>query len=65
MRDTKHGKEINKVLDKYDDVKKLISYDDRFHPIIGLDCSARFLKNVYNSTEPGKDRRVNALRKYS
>ena len=66
MQDFKHGKEITSVLKKNNsETKKLITYDDRFHPIMWLDCSARFLKNLYNRTESGKDKRINALRKYS
>lgn len=66
MIDTKHGQEIENAKDKYNnDLKQLIKVDDRFHPIMGLDCSARFLKNIYNSTEAGKDRWINALRRYS
>lgn len=66
MKDLQHGKEITKAKkDHNNELKELIKVDDRFHPIMGLDCSARFLKDVYNRTEPGKDRRINALRKYS
>lgn len=66
MRDLKHGEEINKAKkENGDDVKKLIKVDDRFHPLMGLDCSARFLKDVYNRTDAWPDRRINALKKYS
>ncbi|MEI7563218.1 MAG: hypothetical protein WCJ39_06230 [bacterium] len=66
VRDLKHGKIIVKTLNACNyDVKKLIKYDDRFHPIMGLDCSARFLKNIYTTTPEGKDRWINALRRYS
>lgn len=66
MRDFKHGEEIIKAKNTYsNDIKQLITVDDRFHPIMWLDCAARFLKNVYNRTEAGKDRWINALRKYS
>jgi len=65
VKDLKHWEEIDNVLKETHDVKKLIKYDDRFHPLMGLDCSARFLKDVYNRTDAWPDRRINALKKYS
>ena len=40
----KHGKELRKLIikNKYDR-KKLIDYDDRFHPILNIDAAARML----------------------
>ncbi|MEN8121020.1 MAG: hypothetical protein ABFS35_11760 [Bacteroidota bacterium] len=40
----KHGKEIRQLIKKNNyDRKKLISYDDRFHPILNIDAAARML----------------------
>lgn len=40
----KHGKEIRQLIKIYNfDRKKLISYDDRFHPILNIDAAARML----------------------
>lgn len=40
----KHGKELRKLIakNKYDR-KKLIKFDDRFHPILNIDAAARML----------------------
>ncbi len=66
MIDTKHWKEIKKVLKNVGtDTKKLIKYDDRFHPILAVDVAARFLKdNCYRSSD-GKDAWIQALKRYS
>jgi hypothetical protein len=34
MRDLQHGEEINNVLEDTQDVKELIAFDDRFHPLM-------------------------------
>ncbi len=40
----KHGKELRKLIVKNNyDRKKLIDYDDRFHPILNIDAAARML----------------------
>lgn len=63
MKDTKHWAEIVKAKkDNGNDVKKLIKVDDRFHPLMSIDCSARFLKDIYNRTDAWADRRINALK---
>lgn len=66
MQDFAHGEKIKQALkdNKYD-ITKLIKTDDRFHPIMSIDCAARFLKDNYNKTSDGPDRWINALRKYS
>jgi len=51
----KHGKELRKLIveNKYDR-KKLIEYDDRFHPILNIDAAARMLV-YYRSGKQTKD----------
>ena len=40
----KHGKELRQLIKEYNyDRKKLISCDDRFHPILNIDAAARML----------------------
>lgn len=52
MRDTRHGKEINKVLKKENfDLRELIQHDDRFHPIMAVDVAARFLMDKKRQAE--------------
>ncbi|MEI8092376.1 MAG: hypothetical protein WCG98_09770 [bacterium] len=67
MQDFKHGALITDKLKKTKDVKQLISFDERFHPIMSIDCAARFLRNSYNAMHVGKngDGRINVLRSYS
>lgn len=49
MRDKTLGKNLRKLIKKYNyDRKKLIKYDDRFHPIHNIDAVARML--VYYKT---------------
>ena len=44
LRCKAHGLEMRSLIDKYKyDRKKLIKYDDRFHPIYNLDAAARML----------------------
>ncbi len=41
----KHGKELRKLIIKHKyNKKKLIGYDDRFHPIMNIDAAGRMLK---------------------
>ncbi len=51
----KHGKELRKLIvnNKYDR-KKLIKYDDRFHPVLNIDAAARMLL-YYRSGKQTKD----------
>ena len=73
MRDIRHGREINKVLKKEDyDLRELIAYDDRFHPIMAVDVAARFLMDkkrqalrAWLSTREKKNVWVHALKRYS
>lgn len=44
LRDFVQGKKIDKLIEKYGgDLKDLIKYDDRFHPIKNLDAATRML----------------------
>lgn len=44
MRCTKHGVVLRKIIERNKfDRKKVIQYDDRFHPILNLDAAARML----------------------
>ena len=44
LRNFKHGKKLRKLIQKYKfDKRKLIDYDDRFHPILNLDAAGRML----------------------
>jgi hypothetical protein len=46
MIDDKHAKCINDTLNTCNkNLSKLIEYDDRFHPVMAVDCAARFLLN--------------------
>ena len=52
MRDIRHWKEINKALTRENyDLKELIEYDDRFHPIMAVDVAARFLMDKKRQAE--------------
>lgn len=64
--DTKHWKLINETLRKYKySIPKLLEHDDRFHPVMAVDCAARFLVNCKNRAWSGTDDRIHALRYYS
>ncbi|MFZ2150464.1 MAG: twin-arginine translocation signal domain-containing protein [Candidatus Absconditicoccaceae bacterium] len=66
MRDTRHGKVINDTLNSCNkDISKLIEYDDRFHPVMAVDCAARFLMDCKRRAGSGKDEWLHALKKYS
>lgn len=44
MRSVKHGRELRKLIKKYNyNRRKLIKYDDRFHPLLNLDAAGRML----------------------
>lgn len=44
LRCKEHGKELRSIISKHKyDRRKLIEYDDRFHPIYNLDAAARML----------------------
>ena len=51
--DKKHGAELDALIDQHkSDRKKLIAFDDRFHPILNLDAAGRIL--AYYRTVPMK-----------
>ncbi len=52
MVSKKHGKELRELIQKNNyDRKKLIVYDDRFHPILNLDAAARMLAYYMNGKQ--------------
>jgi hypothetical protein len=64
--DFKHWEEIKKIKKKYGNVlEDLIKFDDRFHPIMAVDCSARFLADCKKKSWNGKDSWMIALKRYS
>lgn len=66
MKDMQHGKLIEETLKKCKyNLAKLVKYDDRFHPILAVDCAARFLVNCKNRSWSGTDDRIHALKLYS
>jgi hypothetical protein len=72
MRDLRHGNEIKHVLQKHNNnLKELIRYDDRFHPVMAVDVAARFLMEHFSRvkrTNPRmsqKDLWDLALKRYS
>jgi len=66
MRDTKHGKLITDTLNTCNnDIPELINYDDRRHPIMAVDCAARFLVDCKRRAGWWTDDWIHALSKYS
>lgn len=66
MRDTKHGKLIKETLSHcHYNMSKLVEKDDRFHPVMAVDCAARFLVDCRRRAGGGTDSWMHALRKYS
>lgn len=66
MADRIHWKAIIETIDNCNyDMSKLVEYDDRFHPVLAVDCAARFLMNCRNSVWNGTDDRIRAFAKYS
>lgn len=48
MRDKRHAHLINWIKEKHsNNLRELIRYDDRFHPIMAVDVAARFLMEHY------------------
>lgn len=64
MKDTELWKKVIEKFNKTKDLKELSKYDDRRHPILAIDCAARFLKSKYNPKD-WKDARILALNRYS
>ena len=64
MQDTLLGAKIIEQYKKTTDLKILYKYDERWHPILAVDCAARFLKSKYNPKD-WKDARILALNRYS
>jgi soluble lytic murein transglycosylase-like protein len=51
LRDFHQGRKINRAIDKTDaDLKDLIKYDERFHPIKNIDAAARMICDAYEET---------------
>lgn len=60
--DYEQGREINRLLKQENyDLKKLIKYDDRWHPIINIDAAARMIADTYSRTKNWNT----ALKRYS
>lgn len=66
MRSRSHGKKLRKLIRKHNsELKKLISYDDRFHPVKNLDAVGRMLA-YYKSGEQLEDTpQETAIRRYA
>ncbi len=48
MKDRKHAREIDRVKEKHsNNLRELIKYDERFHPVMAVDVAARFLMEKY------------------
>lgn len=47
------------------DLKKLIKYDDRFHPIKNIDAAARMLSDLYFNQNPRRRTWARALERYA
>ena len=66
MQNFSHGAALlNTYYQNGRNVKQLIKYDDRWHPILSIDCAARFLRSLYDSVDNVEGRRVKTLEKYS
>jgi len=66
MVDDKHAEHINDTLNRCDrNLSKLIEHDDRFHPVMAVDCAARFLVNCKDRVGWWTDQRIHALTLYS
>ncbi len=66
MIDDKHAKCINDTLNTCNkNLSKLIEYDDRFHPVMAVDCAARFLLNCKKNAGSGTDDWIRAFSRYS
>lgn len=62
IRDFYQGKKIRNAIEEEEgNLKKLIQYDDRFHPIKNIDAAARMLCDFYEKKKSWRD----ALRCYS
>lgn len=50
MRSHEHGKRLRKLMREYSyDIRELINFDERFHPILNLDATARMLAYFYHN----------------
>lgn len=66
MCDDTHAAEIRRTIEKEgNNIPKLLQYDDRFHPVMAVDCAARFLMDCRRRAGGGTDSRIHALRLYS
>ena len=63
---TKHGKALRKLIKKYKyDRKKLIKYDDRFHPILNIDAAGRMLAYYGNKKKIKETQLKTAIYRYA
>lgn len=65
MRDSQHAKLILEAKKSSKSLEELIAQDDRFHPVMALDVSARFLLDIKRTKWNGTDAWIHALRGYS
>lgn len=66
MCDDKHAKLIDETIKKCNyDLSCLVEYDDRFHPVMAVDCAARFLMDCKRRAWSGKDEWLHTLKYYS
>ena len=66
MCDDQHAKKIVDILhEKKWNIAELVENDDRFHPVMAVDCAARFLMNCKIRAGNGKDSWILALWRYS
>ena len=62
----KHGKELRGLIEEYRyDRKKLIDYDDRFHPVLNIDAAGRMLAYYMLGPKRRKDPVENAILGYA
>lgn len=64
--DYEQGRLLKKAIQETGgDLKKLIKYDDRFHPIINIDAAARMLCDLYQKQNSGTRSWTRALERYA
>jgi hypothetical protein len=62
MCDDSHAKlVVETIRENKWNIAKLVQYDDRFHPIMAVDCAARFLMDCKKRKWSGTDDRIHAL----
>lgn len=66
MVDKEHGRKLRKLIeDSGQNRKKLIGYDDRFHPILNIDAAGRMLAYYMNGPQTANTRLKTAIYGYA